>query len=88
MSYRHVVPYLYGRLLIQRVQHRPVLYVHTVAYGDGIHIAAQHGIESHAAFIAHRHIAHYGGIVGKEAILANLRGKSPDAFYQCHIIDL
>lgn len=72
VAYRHVVAYLDGRLLVERVQYAAVLDVHAVAYGDGVHVAAQHGVEPYAALVAHRHVAYHGGVFGKEAVAAHL----------------
>ena len=80
-SYRHVVADFYGGFFIQCVQHGAVLYVYTVADCDGVDIAAQHGIEPHAAFVAHCHVAHYGCVVGEEAVFTYFRSKSSYAFY-------
>lgn len=81
---RYVVADLYGRFLIQRVEHRAVLDVDTVADSDGVHVAAQHGAEPDAALVAHCHVADYRGIVGDEAFFADFWDESSYRFYYRH----
>jgi hypothetical protein len=49
--------------------------IDAVADADGVYIAAQHGVEPYRTFIAEHYVAYNRGILGKEAILADLRGK-------------
>jgi hypothetical protein len=85
MTYAYIVAdYRFG-FLIGAVNHRSVLYVNPVAYGNGMHIAPNHGIEPYAAFIAHGYFANDGSIVGYVAIPAELRMDSANRFDKCHV---
>ena len=80
MADRDIIADLDGRLLIESMEHGAILDIDTVADGDGVDIAAQHGAEPDAALIAHSDIAHEGSIIGNKAILADLGGEPPYRF--------
>ena len=84
VAYAHIVAYLYGRFLVKGVQNGAVLNVDAVSDAYGVHIAADHRVEPHAALVAHDHIAHQSGVVGKEAFPADLRREAAHRYYQRH----
>jgi hypothetical protein len=71
----HVVANGRSALLVGAVQDGAVLYVHFVADVDKIHVAAHNGLKPHGTIVAHDDVADDGGVFGKEAVLAELRGK-------------
>ena len=68
-----IVADFYGRFLIEGVQNGTVLDVDVVADADGIDVAAHHGVEPDGTAVAHHHVADDGGVLGQEAVLADLR---------------
>ena len=81
----YVVAYLDGGFTVESVKHRAVLYVHTVADTDGVHVAAEHGVEPHAAFVAHGDIANNGGILGQKTVAAYHGVVAPYRNDECHM---
>ena len=81
---RHVVTDFDGGFLVERVQHRTILDVDAVAYADGVHIAAQHGVEPYAAIASEDGVADYGGVFCQEAVRAYFWGEPANWNYQCH----
>src|SRR5689334_5938581 len=84
MRHRHIIADRRLCLLVRAMDYGPILYVGIVADGDGMNVAPYHCIEPDRAAVAHCHIPHNGGVVGDEAVVTKLRGKSPYRSDQCH----
>jgi hypothetical protein len=66
---RNVISDMYTGLLISPMYDHPILYVHTIADMDAVHVPSHYGIEPNAAVIAHRDIPHDSGIWCDKTIL-------------------
>ena len=75
VSYGHVVAQRDGGFLIERVQHCAILDVAMLADGDGVHVAAQHGVEPQTRSLAYRHIADNRGVLRHKHVVGNARGE-------------
>ena len=73
------------RFLVQSVYHAVVLDIDAVADGDGVHVAAQHGVEPYAAIVTHGHVTDNNGAVGQEAILSDFGVEAPYFFDNSHV---
>jgi hypothetical protein len=74
--------------LVGAVYHGAVLYVYVIADTDGMHIAADHGIEPYAAVVAHYNIAYNSGVFGYKCVFADYRADSFDGIYEWHVFYL
>ncbi len=63
------------------MEHRAVLDVDAVADAYRVDVAAQYGVEPHAAVVAHHNVAYDGGVVGEVAVFTYLRSESSNFFY-------
>ncbi len=61
-----------------------ILYIYPVTDADGIHIAAQHGIEPDAAIAADDYVSDDGGIFSHIGVFANFGCETANRFYEGH----
>ena len=73
-----------GTRIVRHMDTGAVLHVGTVADGDRCHVATNDGVEPHRTFVAHRHIAHDGGVLTEITFLAPLRAHTSITFDECH----
>jgi hypothetical protein len=84
MGYGNIVSDAHGRFLVGAMDDGPILDVDIVSDTDGMHVAADHGVEPYTTVVAHHHIAYDGGIVGDESVFPESRGDSFDGVNKWH----
>jgi hypothetical protein len=71
---RNIISDMYTGFLISAMYDHPILYVHTIADLDAVHIPSYYSIEPNAAVIAHFDIPHDSGIWRDKTTLTEAGG--------------